>query len=122
MIDAAPRRQDRDRRQEGRQDYQEHADAVDAEVIVNRRIRDPVVILDQRIAGLADRHFRNQEEREDEFNDRNRERQPTNPDVIVAAQEQERERAQSREEDQDREQSGERHQRTIPMAVGRRYG
>ena len=43
MVDAVPRSQNGDRREERRQDDQEQADAVDAEVIVNRRNRDPLV-------------------------------------------------------------------------------
>ena len=41
-------------------------------------------------------------------------------DVIIATKKQERQSSQSREEDQDGQQARERHQRTIPIDVGRR--
>ena len=115
MIDAVPRSQNRNRRQKRRQNHQEHADAVYAQVIVDGREVDPFHVFLERIARYAYRHLPKHEQGKNKFDERYRQRQPADPHMVVAAENHQRERAQGREENQEREQIAERsHQRTIP--------
>src|ERR1700691_825414 len=117
VIDTLPGSKNRYGRQERGQDDEEETDAVHAQVVVDRRVGNPVVVFDQTVARYAYGHSRNEQKRKDEFDQGNCERQAANPDVILAAQEQQGEGAQRGEEDQNREQAG-KHQRTIPIAAG----
>ncbi len=67
------------------------------------------------VTGAAERDAAKEPpERQDEFRERNGERQAANPFVVVTAQEEQRKRAERRQENQNREQRSGRHQRTIP--------
>ena len=101
VMHAVPGSEHADRREECRQDDQEHADAIHAEVIIDGRRGDPMAKFDQRVAGSVDGDHAQQEQRENEFRRGNSKRHPANPEMIVAAQQEKRGGPKSREEDQD---------------------
>src|SRR5260370_6214353 len=116
MSDAVPRRQNRDRRQERRQENQEQADAVDTEVIIDRRLVDPLRKFFQVISGRANRHPGKHQQREKEFRNRNDHGDQTNVLVVVTAKHYQRERTHSGEKNKHGKQmSAGQHQRTISM-------
>ncbi len=60
VMHALPRSQHADRRQQRGQDHQEHADPIHAQVVIDRRGRNPRLVLGQRIARRADGHHAQQ--------------------------------------------------------------
>ena len=118
MLDAAPRSQNRNGRQERSQQHEKHADAVGAKVIVNRRCGDPLGEFFELISGSADGHAAQQDQRKEKFCDGHKHGDSANEFVIVAAQHHQSERAGGGEEDQHRkEMSAGEHQCTNPNAV-----
>src|SRR5229473_5066421 len=114
-FDALPRRQNRNRRQKCCQDHQEQTDSINAEVIINRGLVDPLEVFLEVIPGGANRHCANHQEREQKFNQRNNQRDDANESVIVAAEQQQRQRSHRREEDHHGKQvSAVQHQCTNP--------
>src|SRR5467141_3913467 len=115
MLDALPRSQDGDGRQESRQDDEEQTDSINAQVIINRGLVDPLEVFLQVITGCANRHYANHQEREQKFSQRNNQRDDANEFVIVTAQQQKRQRSHRREENHHGKQvSAMQHQRTNP--------
>src|SRR5262249_46313142 len=120
LVNVVPGRDDRDGSEERRQDDEEHAEAVHAEVIPNRRGSDPMEILLELIAGDRELHVprQQQEKREAEFKERNAKGESFDEFVIVAAKNEDRERADNRNEDKAREHAG-KHHRETPAAADR---
>ena len=88
LINRFPGRQDRNRRQQRGQQHQEQAEAVDAEVVMNRRLLDPFVKLFELIACGLGTEATQEQQGNCELGDRGDQRQAANPHVIVTAQQQ----------------------------------
>src|SRR6266849_4455622 len=115
VLDALPRRQNRNRSQERRQDDEEQADSINAQVIIDRRLVDPLQVFLEMIPGRAYGNRADHQEGKQKFSQRNDQRDDANEFVIVAAQQQKRQRPHGRGEDQHRKQmSAGQHQRTNP--------
>src|SRR5258708_37502977 len=91
MLDAVPRSQNGDGGQERGKDDEEEIDAVEAEVIVDGRDVDPLSEFLELVAGDADLDFRDEEQREQEFDGGDGHRQAANPNVIVRTEQDQRE-------------------------------
>ncbi len=105
-MDRIPRCADRDRREKCGEQNEKQADAIDAEVIVNRRLRDPVVQFFELVARGAGIESANQPERNRKLGKRNSEREALKPNVIFAAQQQQSERARGGQKHEQSEQMG----------------
>ena len=118
MLDAVPGSQNRNRRQEGGQQDEKHADAVHAEVVMDRRRRNPFGKLLELVPGRTNGHATQQEQREEEFRDGNNHGNRADELVVVAAEHYERGRADGGKENQHRkEMSAVQHQRTNPQTA-----
>src|SRR5712671_2064453 len=122
VVDAVPGGQHGDGSKERGEDDQEQVDAVESEVIVDRRDVDPFGEFLELITGNADLHLGDQQQGEKEFNGGDGQCEAANPQVIVGAQEQQRKPGRSGKEDDDRKQIAAVHQRTAPTVEGRKYG
>ena len=105
-VDRFPGGQHRDGREERGEQDQKQADAVDAKVVVNRRLGNPGVKFLPLEAGRFHIESPQEQQGKTEFDGRGSHREAANPDVIVAAEQKKRERARSGQERQNREQVG----------------
>ena len=101
FLNRFPGAENRERREESRQQNQEHADAVDTEVIVNG-LADPGMELDELIFGRSRIVATQEEQGDEEFGQRRGQRDAANPCVVVGAQQQKSSNAQERQERDDR--------------------
>src|SRR5207245_8373570 len=99
FLNAFPGSQNGDQSEEGGENDQEEADAIDADVVADRRARDPSEIFFELIALLVDRDFEEQHQRKRELGHGDGKGDFANPGMVVAAQQQQRQRAEGREED-----------------------
>ena len=90
LVNRFPGSEDRNRREQRGQQDQKQAEPVDAQVVVNRRLRNPGAKFIQLIAGCVRIKAANQQQRNGEFDDRGGHREAANPHMVVIAQEQER--------------------------------
>ena len=118
LLDAAPRTENRDDGEERRQDDEEHADAVDAQVIVDVGLRkcllrgdamraysNPTMKFFELVACAAERHAPKQPpERQYKLSKRDGKREAADPFLVIVAKKQQRKGANGRQEDQNREQ------------------
>src|SRR5271156_7103100 len=86
MVDAGPRGQHGNGRQEGGENHQEHAETVNAKVIVDGWGTDPRVEFRERISRGAHRNLREQQHGENKLDHGDEHRETTDPDMIVGAQ------------------------------------
>src|SRR5215469_13271434 len=123
VLDIVPGRQDAYGRQQRNEVDQENADAVDSEVIVNAWGRYPRSEHLQLEAGGTGRYRPDGQERKQKLGYTDRQAQPAYPDVVIAAQNQNRGCAKERKEEQDRQDcAAHSHQRTTPNKAGCRIG
>ena len=85
FTDRFPGAENGDRREERGQQDEKEADAVHAQVVMNR-VADPSAIFGELISGVRRAEATQQEQRNREFGEGSRERNPADPDVIVRAQ------------------------------------
>ena len=118
LLDAAPRTEDGDDGKERRQDDEEHADAVHAEVIVDVGLRkrllrrdamraysNPTMKFFELVACAAERDAAEEPpQRQNKFGERDGKREAANPFLVVAAKKQQRKGADGGQENQNREQ------------------
>src|SRR5690348_4767834 len=101
MLDAVPGRQNGNGGEKRCENDEEEADAVQAEVVVDRRNVDPPGEFLELITADADLNSWDEEQREKKLDCRDSQREAANPDVIVGAQEKKRKAGGGREEDHD---------------------
>ncbi len=102
-LDRLPRTEERDRCQEGGQDDEEQADAVDPEVIGNAELGQPRVPLDELIVGARGVELRPHDEADDERHERNAERQLARELIAALARGQDDDPAGERQRDEQRQ-------------------
>ena len=95
-----PGAQNRDGREERGQQDEKQADAVHAQVVVNR-LADPIVEFLKLVVRVGRIESSKQKQRNREFGEGSGERNPANPHVIVRAEQQQRRNAQERQERDD---------------------
>src|SRR6266852_609628 len=118
VLDALPRCQNRNWRQERRQNDQKQTDSVNAEVVIDWRLVDPLEVFLEMIPTRPNRNGPDHQERKQKFSHGNDQRDNPDKFVIVAAQQQKRQRPHGGEENQHRKQmSARQHHRTIPRAA-----
>ena len=132
LLDAAPGAEDGDDSEKSRQDDEEEADAVNAEMIVDVGLRrravraklNPTMNFFERVPGATEGYAAEEPpERQDKLGQRDGEREAANPFVVVAAKKQQGESANGGQENQNREQRSSGHQCTIPttgLAAGQK--
>jgi hypothetical protein len=105
MADAAPGGENGNGRKESGQQHEKQADAVDANVIVDRGTVNPRMQLFERVALDIDGHVLEQQQGERELGDGDCQGEASNPFVIVAAQQKEQQAANGWEENQNGKQA-----------------
>ena len=90
--------EDRDGREQGRQEDEEHAHAVDAEVVLDAEARHPRRLLHELHAALSRVEHGEERQRGDEGQDRHEERDPADHPHLRRRDEQEEERSHGRQE------------------------
>jgi hypothetical protein len=103
LVDRFPGAQNGERRQECGQQNQEQADAVHTEMIVNA-FADPVVVLGKLIGSVARIESPKQQERNGKLGNRSGQRDPSDPDMIVRAQQKQCGNTEQRKEGNHRQQ------------------
>src|SRR4029077_6970815 len=106
LVDGFPGTEDSHGREEGGQQDEEQADAIDAEVIVNRRRGNPVMKFDELVVRGIHGKAANQLQRERKFKKRYGQGDAANPLMIVRAQHPERDGSREGLEGQDGEHVG----------------
>ncbi len=104
LVDRFPRCQDRNRRKQRGQQNEKQAESVNAQVIVDRGLRNPGAEFFPLIAGGVRVKSTKEQQRKSEFDDRRGHGQPANPEMVVIAQQQKRKRSRDGQKRQNRKQ------------------
>ena len=112
-----PGAKNRKRREERGQQDQEHADSIDAEMVIDVIPADPRMVFPGTDSRICRRMPAQQKQGDQEFGDGCGQRDAANPDMVVRAQKQKCRNAQERQKGNDRQQVRLRFQFTSPSIV-----